>query len=120
MSYIAWLYQFAKTVKNWIASDASFGFRDIVFDADKGFFLNGKHIKLHGVCMHQDHGRLGVAVPSNILEYRISQLKKIGVNAYRCAHHNPAPELPDICDRLGMLVIDENRKFNFSDETQNS
>jgi len=99
-------------------SDASFGFRDIVFDADKGFFLNGKHIKLHGVCMHQDHGRLGVAVPSNILEYRISQLKKIGVNAYRCAHHNPAPELPDICDRLGMLVIDENRKFNFSDETQ--
>lgn len=97
---------------------ADFGFRDIKFDPNHGFFLNGNQLKLRGVCMHQDHGRLGVAVPANVAEYRIRKLKELGVNAYRCAHHNPDPAILNICDRLGMLVIDENRKFNFSEETQ--
>jgi beta-galactosidase len=94
-----------------------FGFRSINFDGIKGFFLNGEHVKLRGVCMHQDHGNLGVAVPKSVLEFRIRKLKEAGVNAYRCAHNNPDPELFEICDRLGLLVLDENRWFNCSTET---
>ncbi len=94
-----------------------FGFRVAHFDPDSGFHLNGKPIKIRGVCIHQDHARLGVAVPANVLEFRLQQLKRAGVNAYRCAHHNPAPELLDLCDKMGILVLDENRWFNCSEET---
>ena len=69
--------------------------------------------------MHQDHGRLGVAVPANVAEYRIRKLKELGVNAYRCAHHNPDPAILDICDRLGMLVIDENRSLILAKKLRN-
>ena len=93
-----------------------FGFRTIKFDADKGFFLNGKPLKLLGTCNHQDHGGIGVAVPDSINEYRIKRLKEMGSNAYRCAHGMPSSELLDVCDRLGMLVMDENRIFETSDE----
>jgi beta-galactosidase len=91
-----------------------FGYRTIRFDADHGFFLNDQPLKLKGTCNHQDHAGVGVAVPDEIHEFRIRRLKEMGCNAYRCAHHPPAAELLDACDRLGMLVIDENRTFGSS------
>jgi beta-galactosidase len=91
-----------------------FGFRTVRFDPDHGFFLNDESVKLKGTCNHQDHAGVGVAVPDSIHEFRIRRLKEMGCNAYRCAHHPPAPELLDACDRLGMLVIDENRTFGSS------
>ena len=94
----------------------NFGFRTIDFTPDKGFFLNGRNVKLFGTCNHQDHGGIGVAVPDSIHEYRISRLKEMGSNAYRCAHGMPHKELLDACDKLGMLVMDENRNFESSDE----
>jgi len=93
----------------------NFGFRTAVFDAEKGFVLNGKQVKLKGVCCHQDHAGVGVAVPDSIHEYRIIRLKEMGANAYRCAHNWPAKEILDACDRLGMVVMDENRRFEPSE-----
>jgi len=92
------------------------GFRTIRFDADKGFFLNDQPVKLKGTCNHQDHAGIGVAVPDSIWDFRIRRLKEMGSNAFRCAHNPPARELLDACDRLGMLVMDENRNFNVSPE----
>lgn len=92
------------------------GFRTIRFDADQGFFLNDKPLKLKGVCNHQDHAGLGVAVPDSLWEFRLRRLKEMGANAYRCSHHPPAAEFLDACDRLGMLVMDENRNFNTTPE----
>lgn len=92
------------------------GFRSIRFDAQQGFFLNGEHMKLQGVCIHQDHAGVGVAVPDSIWEYRLRRLKELGVNAIRFSHNAPAPEVLDMADRLGFLVMDENRNFNPSPE----
>jgi beta-galactosidase len=88
------------------------GFRSIRFDAGRGFFLNGQPMKLQGVAIHQDHAGVGVAVPDSIWEFRLRQLKATGVNAIRFAHNAPAAEVLDLCDRLGLLVMDENRNFN--------
>jgi beta-galactosidase len=96
--------------------DTTFAYRTIRFDPDHGFFLNDEPLKLLGTCNHQDHAGVGVAVPDSIHEFRIRRLKEMGCNAYRCAHNPPAPELLDACDRLGMLVIDENRNFGSSPE----
>lgn len=84
-----------------------FGIRTAVFDPDKGFLLNGKAIKLKGVCIHHDAGCLGAAVPDKVLERRLLILKSLGVNAIRTSHNPPAPELLQMCDRLGLLVKDE-------------
>lgn len=92
-----------------------FGIRTIHFDANKGFFLNGKHVKLKGTNNHQDHAGVGVALPDGLQDFRIRQLKAMGSNAYRCSHNPPTPELLDACDRLGMLVIDENRLMGTTD-----
>jgi beta-galactosidase len=92
------------------------GFRTIRFDADKGFFLNDKHVKLMGTCNHQDHAGVGVAMPDSLWEYRVRRLKEMGANANRCSHNPPAAEFLDQCDRQGMLVMDENRNFNTTDE----
>jgi len=92
------------------------GFRTLRFDADHGFFLNDLPLKLKGTCNHQDHAGVGVAVPDSLWEFRIRRLKEMGSNAYRCAHNPPAKEFLDACDRLGMLVLDENRNFNSSPE----
>ncbi|MBW8847580.1 MAG: DUF4982 domain-containing protein [Burkholderiales bacterium] len=89
--------------------DTPFGIRTIRFDANEGFFLNGRHVKLHGVNNHQDHAGIGVALPDGMHEARLKMLKAMGVNAIRSAHHPATPELLDACDRLGMLVIDEHR-----------
>ncbi|MDD2648594.1 MAG: glycoside hydrolase family 2 TIM barrel-domain containing protein [Eubacteriales bacterium] len=84
-----------------------FGLRDIAFDSEKGFFLNGEHMKLSGVCMHNDLGALGSAVNRAALARQIMILKSMGVNALRTSHNPPATALLDVCDELGMLVMDE-------------
>lgn len=92
------------------------GFRTLRFDANLGFFLNDQPLKLKGTCNHQDHAGVGVAVPDSLWEFRVRCLKEMGSNAYRCAHNPPAREFLEACDRLGMLVMDENRHFNSSTE----
>ncbi len=87
--------------------ETSFGIRDIVYDIDKGFFLNGKNMKMKGMNIHHDAGSLGAAVPDRVIEYRLEILKEFGVNAIRCSHNPFAAGFYDICDRLGFLVIDE-------------
>lgn len=87
----------------------TFGVRSIRFDNNEGFFLNGKHVKIKGTNNHQDHAGVGSAMPDGLQDFRIYSLKAMGSNAYRCSHNPPTPELLDACDRLGMLVIDENR-----------
>jgi beta-galactosidase len=84
-----------------------FGIRDAHFDANRGFFLNGKNLKLKGVCLHHDAGSIGAAVPNKVLERRLRALKEIGVNAIRTSHNPPDPALLDLCDQLGFLVMDE-------------
>jgi len=93
-----------------------FGYRTLEFDPDRGLILNGSVTKIKGMCIHQEHGALGVAIPDGIFEYRIKRLLEMGCNAIRTAHNPPAPELLDICDRLGMMVMDENRWFDSSEE----
>ncbi|AHM62745.1 glycoside hydrolase [Flammeovirgaceae bacterium 311] len=95
--------------------ETSFGIRTIRFDAREGFFLNGKHVKLKGTNNHQEHAGVGVAMPDELQEWRIKALKAMGSNAYRSAHNPATPELLDVCDRLGMLVIDENRLMGTTD-----
>lgn len=93
----------------------TFGFRTIEYTIN-GMFLNGQPIKLKGVCAHEDHANLGVAVPDDVREYRMRILKDMGCNAYRCSHNPPTPEVLDLCDRLGIMVMDENRWFDSSEE----
>lgn len=90
----------------------SFGIRDIRFDADKGFFLNGRRVRIQGLCCHHDHAGVGIAQNESITEYRLAQIKSMGANAYRSAHHMPSDALLDICDRIGMLVFDETRRMS--------
>ncbi|MGA2796700.1 MAG: glycoside hydrolase family 2 TIM barrel-domain containing protein, partial [Thermoguttaceae bacterium] len=84
-----------------------FGIRTIKFDVDKGFILNGEHVKLNGVCDHHDLGALGSAINSRALQRQIEILKEMGCNAIRTSHNPPAPELLELCDRMGMVVMDE-------------
>jgi len=93
-----------------------FGIRTVTIDKDKGLFLNGKPIKIQGVCCHQDHAGVGSALPDHLQYYRIQLLKEMGVNAYRTSHNPPTPELLDACDSLGMLVLDETRLLNSGTE----
>ncbi len=83
------------------------GIRTIRFDPDQGFFLNDHPTKIKGVCLHQDIGALGVAVPVKIWEHRLELLKQLGCNAIRTSHNPPSPEFLDLCDRMGFLVMDE-------------
>lgn len=92
------------------------GIRDIEFDSDRGFLLNGQPLKLKGVNMHQDHAGVGAAIPDALQAWRIKQLKKMGCNAYRASHNPMTPALLDICDREGILVIDENRLTGINEE----
>lgn len=93
------------------------GFRTIVFDPDKGLFINGKSTKVKGVCCHQDHAGVGSAISESLYEYRVALLKEMGANGYRCSHNPPSPALLDIFDREGMLVMDENRLLTTGKET---
>lgn len=87
--------------------ETRFGIRSIRFDADKGFFLNGERICMNGVCQHHDLGALGSALHLPALVRQIEILREMGVNAIRTSHNPPAPELLDLCDQYGLLVIDE-------------
>jgi beta-galactosidase len=86
-----------------------FGVRHTRFDAQRGFFLNGQPLKLQGVNLHQDHAGVGVAVPDRLFTWRLERLKEVGCNAIRLSHNPVAPFLLEECDRLGFLVIAENR-----------
>jgi beta-galactosidase len=88
-------------------TETPFGIRTATFDPDKGFLLNGVSTKLKGVCIHHDAGSLGAAVPDQVLERRLRLLKEIGVNAIRTSHNPPDPALLNLCDQLGLLVMDE-------------
>ncbi|HWI57663.1 MAG TPA: glycoside hydrolase family 2 TIM barrel-domain containing protein, partial [Bacillota bacterium] len=85
----------------------AFGLREARFEAATGFWLNGKNLKLKGVCLHHDAGGLGAAVPLGAWERRLELLRQIGCNAIRTAHNPVAPEFLDLCDRMGFLVMDE-------------
>jgi beta-galactosidase len=93
-----------------------FGIRTIRFDADRGFFLNGKPVKIKGTCNHQDFAGIGIALPDAIHYFKIRKLKEMGSNGYRCSHHPYDPVIMDACDQLGMLVMDENRRLGDSPE----
>ncbi|HCQ13913.1 beta-galactosidase GalA [Flavobacterium sp.] len=93
-----------------------FGIKTVQFDANKGFFLNGKKIKIQGTNNHQDHAGIGSALPDYMQYYRIKLLKEMGSNSYRASHNAPTPELLEACDSLGMLVLDEQRLLNSSPE----
>ena len=87
--------------------ETTLGIRSIVFDTAKGLLLNGKHVKINGVCNHHDLGFLGAAVNHRALERQLEILKTMGVNGIRTSHNPPAPELLDLCDRMGFMVMDE-------------
>ena len=96
--------------------DTPFGIRTIRYDANTGFFLNGKSVKVKGTCNHQDFAGVGVAMPDSLLTWRVKQLQKMGSNAYRTSHNPPTKELLDACDKLGMLVMDENRHLGDTED----
>jgi beta-galactosidase len=98
------LFQDGAAVDN---EDVSFGVRSFDFDADRGFSLNGRPLKIYGVALHVDGGALGNAVPLAAWQRRLAELRKLGVNAVRTAHNAAAPEFLDLCDRMGFLVMDE-------------
>jgi len=89
------------------AYETKFGVRTFQFDAEKGFLLNGKSMKILGVCLHHDLGALGAAVNVRAMERQLEIMKAMGVNAIRTAHNPPAPEFLDLCDQMGFLVMDE-------------
>lgn len=93
-----------------------FGVRTISYDHEKGFFLNGKNIFLKGTCNHQDHAGVGTALPDRLQYYRIELLKEMGSNAIRTSHNTSAPEFLEACDRLGILVMEENRTMGSNPE----
>jgi beta-galactosidase len=115
-----YMYQLVTTVSNQNAvadvSYTAFGVRTVVFDATNGLFLNGQHIFIQGSANHQDHAGVGSALPDRLQYYRVERLKGMGVTGYRTAHNEPAAELLDACDQLGMLVLDENRRFGTNAE----
>lgn len=95
--------------------ETTFGVRTIEINCN-GFFLNGKLYPVKGTCNHQDFAGIGVALPDKINEYKLKLLKEMGSNGYRCSHHPPTPELLTMCDRMGLLVLDENRTLSSSEE----
>jgi beta-galactosidase len=98
------------------AERITFGIRDIKWDADKGFFLNGKSVKIKGTCNHQDHAGVGAALPDRVQAYRIAILKEMGGNAVRTSHNMPTPEWVAACDRLGMMMMCETRLMSSTPE----
>ena len=98
------------------AERANFGVRTAVFDADKGFFLNGKSVKIKGTCNHQDHAGVGAALPDRLQWYRLAVLKDMGGNAVRTSHNMPTPEWVEACDRLGMMMMCETRMMSSNAE----
>jgi beta-galactosidase len=96
--------------------ETPFGIRTCSFDAQKGFFLNGKSVKLKGTCNHQDHAGVGAALPDAVQYFRVRKLQEMGCNALRTSHNPPTPELLNAADELGMLVFDETRMMSSNPE----
>lgn len=94
----------------------TYGIRTVKFDPDRGLLLNGKHLPVKGVCVHDNHAGVGVTMPDALETYRVKLLKGMGANALRTSHNPPSPALLDACDRLGMIVMDEQRFFSSSEE----
>jgi beta-galactosidase len=96
-----------------------FGIRTIRYDANTGFYLNGKPVKIEGTCNHQDFPAVGIGMPDNLIWWRLKKLKEMGSNALRMSHNPPAAEMLEAADHLGMLVMDENRHLGdtYSDHT---
>ncbi len=111
------MYQLRTTllrgVKPIDSTTTTFGIRTIYYDANRGFFLNGKHVEIYGVANHQDYPAVGIATPDSLQPWRVTQLKKLGVNGWRTAHNPPNEIVLDCCDRLGMMVMDENRHLGY-------
>ena len=105
------LYRAATTVERGsmvnAAATTAFGIRTFSFDSAKGFFLNGKRMKIQGVCDHHDLGCLGAAINTRALQRQLELLKEMGCNGIRTSHNPPAPELLDLCDEMGFIVMDE-------------
>ena len=98
------------------AEQHAFGVRTLRFDADKGFFLNGKPVKIKGTCNHQDHAGVGAALPDRMQWFRLGLLKEMGGNAVRTSHNMPTPEWVEACDRMGMMMMCETRMMSSSAE----
>jgi len=98
------------------AERITFGIRDIKWDPDKGFFLNGKSVKIKGTCNHHDHAGVGAALPDQLQRYRIGVLKDMGGNAVRTSHNMPTPEWVEACDHLGMMMMCETRLMSANPE----
>ena len=107
------IYQDGKPIDSYYTRT---GFRDIAFDAERGFLLNGVPLKLKGVNLHQDHAGVGSAIPDELQAWRVKQLKEYGCNAIRSSHNPVTPALLDVCDEEGILVIDENRLMGINEE----
>lgn len=116
-----YLYQLTTTLK---ADDGTpvdevslkVGIREVVFDNQRGILLNGQPIELKGSNLHLDHAGVGVGVPDELWVYKVKKLKAMGSNAIRCSHNPATPAMLDVCDSLGMLVIDENRLMGTNEE----
>ena len=98
------------------AERMTFGVRDLKWDADKGFFLNGKPVKIKGTCNHQDHAGVGAALPDRLQAFRLAVLKDMGGNAVRTSHNMPTPEWVEACDRMGMMMMCETRLMSANPE----
>jgi beta-galactosidase len=98
------------------AERVSFGVRTIAWDAEKGFFLNGKSVKIKGTCNHQDHAGIGAALPDRMQWFRLGVLKDMGGNAVRTSHNMPTPEWVEACDRMGMMMMCETRLMSANPE----
>jgi beta-galactosidase len=114
------LYQAIVTVesggKTRDAERTSFGVRTAKFTADKGFFLNGKPVKIQGTCNHQDHAGVGAAVPDALQWFRLAVLREMGGNGVRTSHNMPTPEWVEACDRMGMMMMCETRQMSANPE----
>jgi beta-galactosidase len=98
------------------AERVTFGVRSVTWDADRGFFLNGKSVKLKGTCNHHDHAGVGAALPDRLQSYRLAILKDMGGNAVRTSHNMPTPEWVEACDRMGMMMMCETRQMSSNPE----
>ncbi|MGC2639449.1 MAG: beta-galactosidase GalA [Acidobacteriaceae bacterium] len=98
------------------AERVTFGIRTAVFDAEKGFSLNGQPLKIQGTCNHQDHAGVGAAVPDRLQWFRLGVLREMGCDAVRTSHNMPTPEWVDACDRMGMMMMCETRQMSPSQE----
>ena len=110
------LYTLILSINSERELEIPFGFKDARFDPNEGFLLNGRSRKLNGVCLHQDFAGVGVAMPYEVTYYKFKVMKEMGVNAVRFSHNPPSPDALTICDRLGMLAMDETRMFGSTAE----